>query len=109
MTDAAVLMEVLSGSEVSKDPRRHWPAFRNGEIGSDFPLLERPDAFLHTEIPPRIVGVGDKRAGHILGGVRTTISDQLLYEPGHLTINAGHETTVDLIDQAIYLLLTNPD
>lgn len=27
----------------------------------------------------------------------------------YLTINAGHETTVDLIDQAIYLLLTAPD
>jgi cytochrome P450 len=39
VTDAAVLKEVLSGSEVSKDPHQHWPAFRNGEIGNDFPLL----------------------------------------------------------------------
>jgi cytochrome P450 len=39
VTDAAILKEILSSSEVSKDPRQHWPAFRNGEIGRDFPLL----------------------------------------------------------------------
>ncbi|WP_157553652.1 cytochrome P450, partial [Nocardia uniformis] len=39
VTSAALLKEILSGSEVSKDPRQHWPAFRNGEIGKDFPLL----------------------------------------------------------------------
>lgn len=77
----------------------YWP--KNGRDQ----LFSAVDEFLHTETPPRIVGVGDKRAGHILGGVRTTISDQLLYEPGYLTINAGHETTVDLIDHAIYLLV----
>ncbi|MFE3279513.1 cytochrome P450 [Nocardia sp. NPDC059239] len=43
VTDAAMLKEILSGSEVSKDPRQHWPAFRDGEIGKDFPLLHWVD------------------------------------------------------------------
>ncbi|MFI2229609.1 cytochrome P450 [Nocardia testacea] len=221
VTDAAVLMEVLSGSEVSKDPRRHWPAFRNGEIGNDFPLLNWVNtrsmftaygsehrrlrnfvapAFTSRRtaaLEPRIRAIADDLVAgldtapeggpvdlrerfayplplrvinelmgvpeHLVGPLRTCVdgifdialSEEaavanyedmigLLQElvgyrranpaedmtstlishaddPGkdfgmeelvgtlYLTINAGHETTVDLIDQAIYLLLTNPD
>jgi 2-hydroxy-5-methyl-1-naphthoate 7-hydroxylase len=29
----------LSDQRFSKDPRRHWTAYRNDEIGSDFPLI----------------------------------------------------------------------
>ncbi|MEU1953384.1 cytochrome P450 family protein [Nocardia rhamnosiphila] len=32
------LAELLAGPDVSKDPE-DWPAFRNGEIGNEFPLL----------------------------------------------------------------------
>ncbi|MFI5717116.1 cytochrome P450 [Nocardia sp. NPDC051750] len=39
ITDAALLEQLLAGPEVSKDPRQHWPAFRNGEIAADWPLL----------------------------------------------------------------------
>lgn len=39
VTDTAMLKEILSSSLVSKDPRQHWPAFRDGKIGKDFPLL----------------------------------------------------------------------
>ena len=39
ITDAALLEELLSGPDVSKDPRQHWPAFYNGEIPADWPLL----------------------------------------------------------------------
>ncbi|WP_454197425.1 hypothetical protein [Nocardia sp. Marseille-Q1738] len=39
MVDADLLEQILSGSQVSKDPRQHWPAFRNGEIGASFPLI----------------------------------------------------------------------
>ncbi|GAA0400225.1 cytochrome P450 [Microbispora corallina] len=31
--------QVLSDPTVSKDPRRHWLAYVNGEIGEDFPLI----------------------------------------------------------------------
>ncbi|WP_194837567.1 cytochrome P450 [Nocardia sp. XZ_19_369] len=38
VVDAALLKKILSGDEVSKDPRRHWPAFQNGEIPADWEL-----------------------------------------------------------------------
>ncbi|MGW0180309.1 cytochrome P450 family protein [Nocardia sp. NPDC003345] len=39
VTDAAVLKSLLTDPRVSKDPRQHWAAFRNGEITEDWPLL----------------------------------------------------------------------
>lgn len=39
VTDAALLKEILAGPQVSKDARQHWPAFRNGEISAEWPLL----------------------------------------------------------------------
>ncbi|WP_327150745.1 cytochrome P450 family protein [Nocardia sp. NBC_01329] len=39
ITDAAVLKSLLADPRVSKDPRRHWTAFVNGEITQDWPLL----------------------------------------------------------------------
>ncbi|WP_107661134.1 cytochrome P450 family protein [Nocardia suismassiliense] len=38
VVDAALLKKILSSDEVSKDPRRHWPAFQNGEIPADWEL-----------------------------------------------------------------------
>ncbi|MEV3961737.1 cytochrome P450 [Nocardia sp. NPDC050193] len=221
VTDAAVLKAVLSGSEVSKDPHQHWPAFRNGEIGNDFPLFNwvntrsmftsyGPEhrrlrsfvapAFTNRRtaaLEPRIRSIADELVAalgdapegdpvdlrecfayplplrvinelmgvpeHLIGPLRTCVDgifDIALSEEAavanyeemigllqslveyrrenpaddmtstlichaddpakdfsveelvgtlYLTINAGHETTVDLIDQAIYLLLTHPD
>ncbi|MEU1951586.1 cytochrome P450 [Nocardia rhamnosiphila] len=221
VTDAAVLKAVLSGSEVSKDPHQHWPAFRNGEIGNDFPLLNwvntrsmftaygsehrrlrnfvapaftnRRTAALESRIraiaddlvagldaapesdpvdlrerfayplPLRVINELMGVPEHLIGPLRTCVdgifdialsaeaavanyeemigllqglvgyrrenpADDMtstliahaddpakdfdveeLVGTLYLTINAGHETTVDLIDQSIYLLLTNPD
>jgi cytochrome P450 len=221
VTDAAVLKEVLSGSEVSKDPHQHWPAFRNGEIGNDFPLLNWVNtrsmftaygsehrrlrnfvapAFTNRRtaaLEPRIRAIADDLVAgldaapesgpvdlrarfayplplrvinelmgvpeHLIGPLRTCVDgifdialsaeaavanyEEMIgllqclvgYRRGnpaddmtstliahaddpakdfsveelvgtlYLTINAGHETTVDLIDQSIFLLLTNPD
>ncbi|MFI6309079.1 cytochrome P450 [Nocardia fusca] len=221
VTDAAVLKEVLSGSEVSKDPHQHWPAFRNGEIGNDFPLLNWVNtrsmftaygsehrrlrnfvapAFTNRRtaaLEPRIRAIADDLVAgldaapesgpvdlrerfayplplrvinelmgvpeHLIGPLRTCVdgifdialsaeaavanyeemigllqglvgyrrenpaddmtstliahaddpakdfSVEELVGTLYLTINAGHETTVDLIDQSIFLLLTNPD
>ncbi|AYF76956.1 cytochrome P450 [Nocardia yunnanensis] len=39
VTDQAVLKSLLADPRVSKDPRRHWAAFRNGEITEAWPLL----------------------------------------------------------------------
>lgn len=39
ITDAAILKGLLADPRVSKDPRRHWAAFANGEITEDWPLL----------------------------------------------------------------------
>ncbi|MEV0109020.1 cytochrome P450 [Nocardia sp. NPDC050799] len=39
VTDAALLEEILAGPQVSKDARQHWPAFQNGEISAEWPLL----------------------------------------------------------------------
>lgn len=219
--DSAALEEILSGSVVSKDPHQHWPAFRNGEIGNDFPLLNwvntrsmftaygseqrrlrKPltPAFTNRRtaaLEPRIrVIAEDLVAGldaapasqlvdireafayplplrvinelmgvpeHLIGPLRacvdgifdvalteeaavanyeemiallqrlveyrranpaddmtstlishvddpaTDFSAEELVGTLYLTINAGHETTVDLIDQSIFLLLTHPD
>lgn len=39
----------------------------------------------------------------------TTLSDQELLDTMMLVISAGHETTVNLLDQAVFALLTHPD
>ncbi|MEV6101827.1 cytochrome P450 [Nocardia sp. NPDC051981] len=39
----------------------------------------------------------------------STLTEQELVDALLLVISAGHETTVNLIDQAIYLLLTRPE
>jgi cytochrome P450 len=220
VTDATLLKKILSGSLVSKDPRQHWPAFRNGEIGAEWPLISWVNtpsmftaygtehrrlrkfvapAFTHKRtaaLEPRIQELAndlikelgtaaegeivDLREGYAyplpiqvineLMGVperlqlplrtcvdgvfdtgatyeqsvanyvqmiellrelvayrrenrgedmtSTLVSDaddpekqfteEELVGTLYLTINAGHETTVSLIDQAIYLLLTHP-
>jgi cytochrome P450 len=38
VTSYALVKELLSDPRISKDPRRHWPAYINGEIGADWPL-----------------------------------------------------------------------
>ncbi|MEU6410236.1 cytochrome P450 [Microbispora sp. NPDC046933] len=38
VTHHAALRDVLAGSSVSKDPRRHWPAFIEGRITPEWPL-----------------------------------------------------------------------
>ncbi|HEY2062697.1 MAG TPA: cytochrome P450 [Amycolatopsis sp.] len=32
-------VQALSDQRFSKDPRKHWPAYANGEIGDDFPFI----------------------------------------------------------------------
>jgi cytochrome P450 len=39
ITGYAAAKEVLAGARLSRDPRQHWVAYRNGEIGEDFPLI----------------------------------------------------------------------
>lgn len=50
ITGAKPLKSVLAGPRVSKDARLHWPAFRNGEIGEDHPLViwHAPDNMFTT-------------------------------------------------------------
>ncbi|WP_063126436.1 cytochrome P450 [Nocardia fusca] len=50
VTDAALLEEILAGPQVSKDARQHWPAFRNGEISAEWPLLPWVAGFVLGEI-----------------------------------------------------------
>ncbi|NKY53985.1 cytochrome P450 family protein [Nocardia vermiculata] len=38
VTDAVTLKNLLSDPRVSKDPRRHWPAYASGEIDETWPL-----------------------------------------------------------------------
>ncbi|GAA2888846.1 cytochrome P450 [Streptosporangium fragile] len=38
ITDYDLLRQLLADPRVSKDPRRHWPRFVNGEIPQDWPL-----------------------------------------------------------------------
>jgi 2-hydroxy-5-methyl-1-naphthoate 7-hydroxylase len=39
VTSAPLVTELLTDSRVSKDPRQHWPLFRDGTIGPDWPLF----------------------------------------------------------------------
>ncbi|WP_308315281.1 cytochrome P450 [Streptomyces sp. ISL-100] len=39
VSDQALLKELLTDPRVSKDPRRHWPAWIDGEITPDWPLF----------------------------------------------------------------------
>ncbi|MEU1426591.1 cytochrome P450 [Nocardia sp. NPDC005746] len=221
VTDTAMLKEILSSHAVSKDPRQHWPAFREGRIGTEFPLLNwvntwsmftaygpdhrrlrAPLVPVFTDrrtaaLEPRIQAIADDlvtgleaRTGgepvdirehfayplplrvinelmgvpqqlieplrkcvdgifdvalseaeavanyHAMIGLlqelvtyrrdnpaedmtstliahaddpATVFSIEELIGTLYLTINAGHETTVDLLDQAVFLLLTHPD
>ncbi|MRH87333.1 cytochrome P450 [Nocardia sp. SYP-A9097] len=220
ITNAAVLKEILSGSTVSKDPRKHWPAFQNGEIPEDWELanwINTPSMFIAygadhrrlrkvvskgftprstAELEPRIQeivqelvkGLEATPAGQVVDlreefayplpirvigellGVPEDLSEPLrvcvdsVFDTGvskdeavatytemigllqtlvafrrenpgqdmtstliraaddpetdfteaelvgtlYLTVNAGHETTVSLLDHAIHLLLTHP-
>lgn len=38
VTDTALARDILTDPLVSKDPRQHWPDFRQGRIGPDWPL-----------------------------------------------------------------------
>jgi cytochrome P450 len=38
VTSQQLLRELLADPRVSKDPRRHWPAYANGEVPADWPL-----------------------------------------------------------------------
>ncbi|WP_406630316.1 cytochrome P450 [Amycolatopsis sp. WGS_07] len=38
VTSLPLLRSLLADPRVSKDARRHWPAYRDGEIGADWPL-----------------------------------------------------------------------
>jgi 2-hydroxy-5-methyl-1-naphthoate 7-hydroxylase len=39
ITGYALAKQLLGDPRVSRDPRQHWPAFRNGEIPPDWPLI----------------------------------------------------------------------
>jgi cytochrome P450 len=39
VTDLSLLRRLLTDSRVSKDPRRHWPMWINGEISPEWPLF----------------------------------------------------------------------
>ncbi len=39
VTGYDLVKKVLIDPRFAKDPRKHWPAFINGEIGEDFPLI----------------------------------------------------------------------
>lgn len=39
ITSAPLVRELLTDSRVSKDPRRHWPLFKDGTIGPEWPLF----------------------------------------------------------------------
>ncbi|WP_243794639.1 cytochrome P450 [Saccharopolyspora gloriosae] len=39
ISDPAMLRQVLTDPRVSKDPNQHWPAWINGEVSADWPLM----------------------------------------------------------------------
>ncbi|GAB2678354.1 cytochrome P450 [Saccharopolyspora gloriosae] len=39
VSDPATLRRLLTDPRVSKDPNRHWPAWINGEVSADWPLM----------------------------------------------------------------------
>ena len=39
ITNYELAKELLADPRISKDPRKHWPAYIDGEIGADWPLI----------------------------------------------------------------------
>ena len=39
VTSASLVRQLMTDSRVSKDPRRHWPLYQDGEIGPEWPLF----------------------------------------------------------------------
>ncbi|MEV8478413.1 cytochrome P450 [Streptomyces sp. NPDC051173] len=222
ITTQPLLKQLLTDPRVSKDPRRHWPAWINGEISPEWPLFTwvavqnmftaygsdhkrlrtlvskaftarrtaalrprieqltagllddlaaRPhgtpvdlredyaypipiqvicelfgvtdeatreglracvDSIFHTSADPDEVTATHARVYEVLGGLvdrkRATpgddmtsvlisareedgsrLSEQELIDTLLLVISAGHETTVNLLDNAVHALLTHPD
>lgn len=220
ITGAALLEQILSGPEVSKNPRDHWPAFASGDVPEDWELanwINTPSMFTEygeqhrrlrkvvapgfthrraTQLGPRIQGIveelleglaaaevgevvdlrerfayplplrvigellgvpehlseplrmcvdgvfdtgvtkeqalavhtnmigllqqlvahrreypGEDMTSTLLAAVadpETSFTETELIGTLYLTVNAGHETTVSLLDHAMHLLLTHP-
>lgn len=90
VADPGLLELLLKDPRVSKDGHRHWPGFP--KVVPTWPLAVWVTA-RDTE------GEGEAAA----------LTEQELRDTLLLVVSAGYETTVNLIDNGIALLLTHPD